>query len=352
MSGAADRRRADPPALGILLTNLGTPAAPTARAVKSFLAEFLADPRVVDLPRWLWLPVLYTIVLPARSRYAARAYARIWSEQGSPLLSYSERQAARLQERLANQSSAVAVALGMRYGQPSIRSALCRLRARGVRRILVLPLFPQYSAVTTASVFDAAAATLRTWRVIPELRMSVGYHDHPPYIAAVAHGIRMAFDAHGAPDRLLFSFHGLPKDAVERGDPYGDQCRASARLIAESLGLERSLWQVAFQSRVGPRAWLGPYTMETLKDWGRAGVRSVQVVCPGFSADCLETLEEIEIRNRAAFLAAGGASFHYIPALNDTPQHIEVLSQLVAEQARGWIEEPAPASGERNGSRA
>ncbi|MDQ3773146.1 MAG: ferrochelatase [Pseudomonadota bacterium] len=326
-------------ALGVLLTNLGTPTAPTPRAVRHFLREFLSDPRVIELPRWLWLPLLHGIVLRLRPRYAARAYARIWGEQGSPLLTHSEHQAARLEERLALRlGDGVKVVLGMRYGQPSIGSALEALRAAGVGRLLVLPLFPQYSAVTTASVFDAVARTLRSWRRLPEVRMPMGYHDDPGYITAVAHAIRMAFEAHGVPDRLLFSFHGLPRDAAERGDPYGDQCQATARLVADSMGLEPDRWQVAFQSKVGPRAWLAPYTLETLTAWARAGVRSVQVVCPGFAADCLETLEEIDIRYREAFLEAGGEDFHYISALNDSPQHIEVLWQLVARHGRGWID--------------
>ena len=239
----------------------------------------------------------------------------------------------------------------MRYGQPSIGSGLEALRAAGVGRLLVLPLFPQYSAVTTASVFDAVARTLRSWRRLPEVRMPMGYHDDPGYITAVAHAIRMAFEAHGVPDRLLFSFHGLPRDAVERGDPYGDQCQATARIVADSMGLEPDRWQVAFQSRVGPQAWLAPYTLETLTAWARAGVRSVQVVCPGFAADCLETLEEIDIRYREAFLGAGGEDFHYIPALNDSPQHIEVLWQLVARHGQGWLD-AAPGSPGRQESMA
>lgn len=325
--------------LGVLLTNLGTPAAPTPRAVRLFLREFLSDPRVVELPRWLWLPVLHGLVLRLRPRYAARAYAKIWGEQGSPLLVHSERQAARLEERLAARfGDGVKVVLGMRYGRPSIGSALEALRAAGVGRLLVLPLFPQYSAVTTASVFDAVAHTLESWRRLPEVRMPMGYHDDPGYIAAVAHRIRAAFEAHGVPDRLLFSFHGLPREAVERGDPYRDQCQETARLVADSMGLTPERWSVAYQSRVGPRAWLAPYTLETLTAWARAGVRSVQVVCPGFAADCLETLEEIDIRNRMVFLGAGGADFHYIPALNDSPQHIEVLWQLVARHGRGWLD--------------
>jgi ferrochelatase len=344
MNTAPTQWRGKGAALGVLLTNLGTPTAPTPRAVRHFLREFLSDPRVVELPRWLWLPVLHGIVLRLRPRYAARAYARIWGEQGSPLLTHSEHLAARLKERLTPcLGDGVKVVLGMRYGRPSIGSALEALRAAGVGRLLVLPLFPQYSAVTTASVYDAVARILGSWRRLPEVRMPMGYHDDPSYIAAVVHSIRVAFEAHGVPDRLLFSFHGLPRDAAERGDPYGDQCQATARLVADSMGLEPERWQLAFQSRVGPRAWLAPYTLETLTAWARAGVRSVQVVCPGFAADCLETLEEIDIRYREAFLGAGGEDFHYIPALNDSPQHIEALCQLVARHGRGWLD-AAPGS--------
>jgi ferrochelatase len=291
------------------------------------------------VPRWLWLPVLYGVILPFRPRTAAQAYARIWGERGSPLLGHSERQAERLAARLGD---GVEVALGMRYGQPSIGSALETLRATGVGRLLVLPLFPQYSAVTSASVLDAVARELKSWRRVPDLRFCMGYHDDPGYIQALAEGISAGFQTHGVPDRLLFSFHGLPQDQVDRGDPYGDQCQATARLVAGAMGLEPDRWAVAFQSRIGPRAWLSPYTRETLESWARSGIQSVQVVCPGFAADCLETLEEIDMRYREAFLGAGGKAFHYLPALNDSPRHIEVLWRLVARDGHGWLDGAPP----------
>ncbi len=331
------------PPFGVLISNLGTPELPTRRAVRRFLAEFLADPRVVELPRWLWLPVLYGIILPLRPRRAARAYQAIWTEAGSPLLTLSQRQAVCLQDLLEGRlQTAVPVALGMRYGQPSIGAALETLRAQGVRRLIVLPLYPQYSAVTTASTFDAVAAVLRRWRVVPELHMVSGYHDNPRYIEAVAGSIAAAWSERAPAQRLLFSFHGLPKASHRQGDPYADQCRVTARLIAQQLRLDETRWAIAFQSRVGPREWLKPYTDEQLSAWARQGVVSVDTVCPGFSADCLETLEEMALRNRDLFLRCGGQSFNYIAALNATAGHIQALGSLALRHASGWIE---PARG-------
>ncbi|MGH8584493.1 MAG: ferrochelatase [Gammaproteobacteria bacterium] len=327
------------PPFGVLVSNLGTPELPTRRAVRRFLAAFLADPRVVELPRWLWLPVLYGVILPLRPRRAVHAYQSIWTEAGSPLLALSQRQAVCLQEWLeVRLQTTVPVALGMRYGQPSIGAGLELLRARGVRCLIVLPLYPQYSAVTTASTFDAVAAVLRRWRVVPALHMVNGYHDDPGYIDAVAGSIAAAWSERAPAQRLLFSFHGLPERSHRQGDPYADQCRATARLIAQQLRLGATRWALAFQSRVGPREWLKPYTDEQLSTWARQGVVSVDTVCPGFSADCLETLEEMALRNRDLFLRCGGQTFHYIAALNATPGHIQALGSLVLRHAGGWTE--------------
>ena len=328
-----------PEALGVLLFNLGTPDAPTASAVRRYLAEFLSDPRVVELPRPLWWLILHGIILRVRPRRSAALYRSVWSDQGSPLLVIARRQAQGLEERLqADFPGPVRVALGMRYGNPSIASALESLRKANARRLLVLPLYPQYSATTTASGFDAVATQLSTWRWVPETRFVNQYHDHPGYIAALAQSVRGYWTERGEPDRLLFSFHGIPQDYHLHGDPYYCQCHKTARLTADALALSAQRWGVSFQSRVGNKEWLRPYTDETLPAWAHAGARKVHVICPGFSADCLETLEEIAVENRDRFLAAGGDEFGYIPALNDQSAHIEALADLVLRHTAGWPE--------------
>ncbi|MCB2263720.1 MAG: ferrochelatase [Candidatus Thiosymbion ectosymbiont of Robbea hypermnestra] len=330
-------RHGTPQVSGVLLINLGTPDAPTVPAVRRYLAEFLSDPRVIELPRALWWPILHGVLLRLRPRRSARSYRSVWTAQGSPLLTIARRQARALQERLDRHlPGQMRVALGMRYGNPSIASALADLRDLNARRILVLPLYPQYSATTTASGFDAVTAELATWRRLPELRFVNQYHDEPGYIDALARSIRAHWAEGGEPDRLLFSFHGLPREYLLRGDPYGCQCRKTARLTAEALELDPQRWRLAFQSRVGHKEWLRPYTDETLTAWGREGVRKVHVICPGFSADCLETLEEIAVMNRELFLAAGGEAFSYIPALNDRADHLEALTALILRHSAGW----------------
>lgn len=328
--------------LGILLSNLGTPAAPTPAALRRYLKEFLWDPRVVELPRWLWWPILNGLVLRLRPARSAHAYGRIWTNEGSPLLVNSRRQQQALTAALRHRlGEGVEVALGMRYGSPSIAEALESLRVRGVRRLLVLPLYPQYSAATTASTFDRVTAVLGGWRYIPAVRVVNHYFDFPGYIGAAANSIQEHWDRCGRSQRLLFSFHGMPQTSVAAGDPYHEQCRRSAELIAAALGLTEGQWFTAFQSRFGYAEWLRPYTIDTLKEWGRGGVKSVDVACPGFAADCLETLEEIAMLNREAFLAAGGESYHYIPALNDRADHIRALADLVTDHTGGWTGDPA-----------
>ena len=328
-----------PSTLGVLVTNLGTPDAPTPAAVRRYLAEFLSDPRVVELPRWLWRLILHGVILRVRPRRSAEAYQKVWTPEGSPLLVIARRQASALQAALFSRlPGPVRVALGMRYGTPSIAGALEDLRAAGTRRLLVLPLYPQYSASTTGSTFDAVAAQLTTWRWLPELRFVTQYHDDPAYVGALAESLRETRAAAGEPDRMLFSFHGLPRRYFEAGDPYHCACQKTARLVAEALDLPRERWALSFQSRVGREEWLRPYTDQLLKEWGATGVRRVHVACPGFSADCLETLEEIDQQNRGFFLGAGGESFHYVPALNDRPDHIALLADLVARHVQGWPE--------------
>ncbi|MBI3241135.1 MAG: ferrochelatase [Chloroflexi bacterium] len=323
---------------GILLTNIGSPDAPTAKALRPYLAEFLGDPRIIELPRWLWLPILHSVILTTRPRRSALLYQNIWTDSGSPLLAIAQQQAAGLRERLAARTgSSIQVAIGMRYGNPSIASSLRQLRDSGVKRILVFPLFPQYSAATTASTFDAVFAELKTWRWMPELRTVNHYHDHPRYIAALANSIREYWQAHGKAERLLLSFHGIPKSYSLAGDPYAGECEMTARLVAAQLGLKEGEWQMSFQSRFGPVEWLQPYTDKLLEEWGKRGVRSVDALCPGFATDCLETIDEIGREARETFAKAGGGRLSYIPALNARPDHLDALAEVAMRQLEGWV---------------
>lgn len=327
------------PVLGVLLANLGTPDAPTPAAVRRYLAQFLWDPRVVEIPRALWWPILHGFVLPFRPKRSAHGYAKVWGQDGAPLLAISRRQQAALQTVLAQRCAGpVHVALGMRYGEPSIPSALEELRRANAQRILVFPAYPQYSGATTASAFDAVTDTLKTWRWVPELRMIGQYHDDARYIGALCASVREFWAREGEPEMLLFSFHGMPRRTLDLGDPYFCQCQKTARLVAQELGLPQERWRITFQSRFGRAEWLQPYTDKTLMQLPSDGVRRVDVMCPGFSADCLETLEEIAMTNRASFLAAGGEQFRYIPCLNDREDHIAMLADLVMQHAQGWPE--------------
>lgn len=311
---------------GILAVNLGTPAAPTRSAVATYLREFLSDPRVVDLPRWLWLPLLNLVVIPLRSGRSARAYAEIWTAEGSPLLVNSRRITDALAARLG---PGVAVRLAMRYGAPGVRAALAELRTAGVERLTVLPLYPQFSGTTTSTVFDAIDQELAGMDWQPRLAKVNDYHDDPAWIAAVAASIRRFQQAHGQPERLVFSLHGIPQRYARAGDPYPGHCRRGVTAIARELGLAEHQYLLCFQSRVGREPWLQPYTDVSLRELAQAGVGHVQVVCPGFAADCLETLEEIDLQNRALFLESGGRRYEYIPCLNDDPAHIAALADLV-----------------------
>ncbi|HLJ38921.1 MAG TPA: ferrochelatase [Steroidobacteraceae bacterium] len=323
--------------IGILLVNSGTPEAPTAPAVRRFLRRFLSDPRVVELPRALWLPLLYGVVLPLRPARVARKYRRIWTEAGSPLREFSQRLRDELTAALARRLLApLSVELGMLYSPPSVREALARLRASGAQRILVLPLFPQYCGATTGAVYDQVSAELNRWRWLPELRFVAEYHDHPGYIDALRASVVEHWERHGRTPHLLMSFHGIPERNFHRGDPYFCKCQKTARLLADELMLRDSEWSAAFQSRFGVAGWLKPYTREVLEGLPARGVRAVTLVCPGFAADCLETLEEIDIENRAAFMRAGGERFQYVPALNARPVHAQCLTDLIEEHCQGW----------------
>jgi len=322
---------------GVLLVNLGTPESPSPADVRRYLKEFLWDSRVVELPRPLWWLVLNLVILNTRPRRSARAYAKVWTEEGSPLMVISRQQHAALQAALEQQPGApVKVVLAMRYGKPSIAAGMQELRAAGVKRLLVLPLYPQYSATTTAAIVDAVADELRRWRVLPELRFINDYHEHPSYIEALADSVRRYQAVHGEPDRLLLSFHGIPQDYVDAGDPYATQCYRTAALLVQALDLPEDRWQLSFQSRLGPKQWLQPYTDHTLKSLGEKGVKNIQVICPGFSVDCLETLEEVSMENRDIFLEAGGEQYGYIPCLNDDAAHIRLFSELVSQHTQGW----------------
>ncbi|MCX8087468.1 MAG: ferrochelatase [Rhodocyclaceae bacterium] len=315
--------------VALLLTNLGSPDAPDVPAVRRYLAEFLSDRRVVDLPRLLWLPILYGIILNTRPAKSAAKYAQIWTPEGAPLKVHTERQAKLVKGLLGEWGrKELLVDWAMRYGQPSIPSVLDRLAAAGATHILVLPLYPQYAGSTTGSTEDAVEAWRARQSPPPEIALLPDYHEDAGYIAALAASVREHWQAHGRGERLLMSFHGIPQKAVDEGDPYARQCETTARLLAATLGLPAEGWLLTFQSRFGRAQWLEPYTLPTLEQLARQGVRRVDVLCPGFAADCLETLEEIALEGRQAFLAAGGREFHYIPCLNERPDWIAALAQL------------------------
>ena len=325
------------PEAAVLLCNLGTPDAPTAPALRHYLAEFLADPRVVEIPRALWLPLLHGVILRTRPAQSAAKYAAIWTPEGSPLALWTRQQATKLRGWLGEAGVRAQVLPAMRYGQPAIAAQLQALQAAGVRRVLVLPLYPQYSATTTASVVDAVNAFTRGARHLPELRFVGDYHDDPGYIAALAASVRAHWQRQGARgDKLVMSFHGIPARNVRLGDPYADQCRRTAALLARALELPEDAWLLTFQSRFGRAKWLEPYTQPTLERLARGGLQSVDLVCPGFAADCLETLEEINMEVRQAFTAAGGRRFAYIPCLNADDAWIGALSALARRHLAGW----------------
>lgn len=336
------------PRVGILLVQLGTPDEPTPPAVRSYLREFLSDPRVVEIPRPVWTLILNGIILNVRPRQSAQKYAKVWTPEGSPLKVYTERQAQLLQGRLGmSLRGPFTVAYAMRYGNPGIESVIGTLRAAGCDRILVFPMYPQYAASTTATAFDEVARVMARTRNLPELRFARHFHDHPAYIRALGDSVRDYWREHGRPDTLLMSFHGLPRYTLDRGDPYHCECHKTARLLAADLELPDNRWQLVFQSRFGRAEWLKPYTAATLEALGRAGMRRVDVVCPGFVADCLETLEEIAMEGRDTFIEAGGKEYHAIPCLNDRHDWIAALAGIVRAHLGGWLEEGWDAAAAR-----
>lgn len=326
--------------LGVLVVNLGTPTAPETGAVRRYLAEFLSDPRIIELPRWIWNILLHGIILRIRPSRSAKAYREVWSDEtGSPLLSISRQQTDALRTELIKRfGDHVQVALGMRYGEPSIDSAIAELEETNVRRMIVLPMYPQYSGTTTASVFDAVTNRLQKTRWIPELRFINQFCDHKPFIASLANSVRESWDANGRGDLLVTSYHGIPKRYLTNGDPYHCLCHKTSRLLAEELGINTDKIRVVFQSRVGREEWLRPYCDETMKNLPEEGIKNIDVLCPAFSADCLETIEEISGENREYFEEHGGERFQYIPCLNDREDFIHFLGGLVECHAQGWPE--------------
>jgi protoporphyrin/coproporphyrin ferrochelatase len=337
-------RHGQPARTAVLVVNLGSPDEPKAPALRRYLAEFLSDPRVVEIPRLLWLPILHGIILRTRPARSAAKYASVWTPEGSPLAVWTKRQAAALDAELATSGHSLLVRHAMRYGNPSVASVLDELRAAGATRVLVLPMYPQYAAATTASVADAVMQWAQQARRQPELRFVGEYHDDPGYIDALAERLLTHWAANGRADKLVLSFHGVPERSLTLGDPYHCQCHVTARLLAQRLQLAPGQMLVTFQSRFGKAKWLEPYTEPTLRALAAQGVKSVDVMCPGFVADCLETLEEIAQEAHEAFLEAGGERFAYVPCLNDGSRFIQALAGVALRHLQGWPTQAAPAA--------
>lgn len=338
---------------GVLLINLGTPAAPTPASVRTYLREFLSDPRVVEIPRALWLPILHGAILRTRPSASAKRYAAVWSTDGSPLKVHTERQARMLRGYLGARTRApIEVRWAMRYGSPSIGQSLAELRAQGCDRILAFPLYPQYSSSTTGSVWDALSGALRRVRNVPALRFVKHFHDHPGYIEAIAQSVRDYWMGTGRPDQLVISFHGVPRFSLDRGDPYHCECQKTGRLLIEALQWPNERTRIGFQSRFGRAEWLKPYTSELLLDLGKKKTGRVDVICPGFVSDCLETLEEIALEGKTTFLEAGGDTFHYIPCLNERDDWLKALADIALKNLLGWMEAPAKEELQRTRERA
>lgn len=321
---------------GVLLTNLGTPEAPTTSDLRRYLREFLSDPRVVEIPRLLWLVILYGIILPFRPAKSAKLYQSIWTENGSPLLVISEQQKSKIAQQLAHKyGDDVVVELGMRYGQPSITDALSRFHKQGIGNIVVMPLYPQYAGPTTGSTFDAVANKIKSWRWVPSLHFISSYHDHPLYIEALSNTIEEHINEHGKPDKLVLSYHGMPKLFHQWGDPYYDFCKKTTDLLIQKLGFNEDDYVMTFQSRFGKAEWLMPYTDVTLASLPAQDCKNIAIISPAFSADCLETLEELENENREVFIEAGGLQYYYIGALNDRDDHIKAIVEIISPSIKG-----------------
>ncbi|MDO8895299.1 ferrochelatase [Nitrosomonas sp.] len=324
---------------GVLLINLGTPDAPTAQALRPYLKEFLSNPRVIEIPRLIWWPILHGFILPFRPKASAEKYAKIWMPEGSPLKVHTERQTTLLREALQTRlQNPPIVEYAMNIGKPSVATVMAKMQAQGCERILVIPLFPQYAASSTAAAMDNVFSVLNRMRNLPSIRTVKQYHDHPGYIAALAQNVRDYWDAHGRPDKLIISFHGTPRASLDKGDPYHCACQKTGRLLAEALALESNQYSVCFQSRFGRAKWLTPYTAATLEQLGKEQTQRVDVICPGFVSDCLETLEEIAIEAKNTFTQSGGKEFHYIPCLNERSDWIQALADITCTHLQGWLD--------------
>ena len=318
--------------VGVLITNLGTPEAPTKKALRPYLKEFLSDPRVIETPKLIWQVILNGVILNTRPAKSAKSYKSVWTDSGSPLYDIAKKQQAQLAKALPN----LVVGLAMRYGNPSIESQLIKMRDQGVRKILIFPMYPQYCAATTASTFDKVAQVLTKWRWIPEVRFINEYYQDELYVEALANSIKAFRKEHGTPDLTVFSYHGIPKAYLDKGDPYHCFCHATTRLVKEHLALTDNDVMTTFQSRFGPAQWLRPYTDEVLKELPGKGIKNIHIIAPAFSADCLETIEEIDQENREYFMESGGESYNYIPCLNDSEDHIKLFTKLIKQHTQGW----------------
>ncbi len=334
--GEKDYKHGSNERTGVLITNLGTPDAPTAKALKPYLKEFLSDPRVIEIPKLIWTLILNLIILQIRPKRSAKNYKKIWTDDGSPLLNISKQQLKLVQEQLKEKFPNTVFTLAMRYGNPSINDALSKLQNQQVRRLLVFPLYPQYCAATTGSTFDAVSSILQKWRWIPEIRFINQYFEEDLYISSIADSIIEAEKKKGKPQKIIFSYHGIPKKYLLEGDPYHCFCLKTTRLVRESLNINEEDVITTFQSRFGSQEWLQPYTEETLKKLPSKGIKNIHIISPGFSVDCLETLEELKEENKDYFINAGGESYHYIPCLNNTSKHIDMMSNLICKHTQGW----------------
>lgn len=345
--GQSDFNHRITPKIGVLVTNLGTPAAPTKKALRTYLKQFLSDSRVIEIPKPIWWFILNGIILNTRPAKSAKLYQSIWTERGSPLAWHTADQAQAIEQKLnamlsntENTNTELIVQYAMRYGEPSIKSTLEKMQLEGAEKIIVLPLYPQYAGSSSGSTFDAVTSHLQQSRWVPNFRFINSYHDNPQYIAACANQIQTYWKQHGKAQKLLFSFHGLPKFHLEKGDPYFCQCHKTVKLLAEALKLKETDYLITFQSRFGRTEWLKPYTDATLKTLPEQGVKKLDIFCPGFSADCLETLEEIAVENKKYFMDAGGEEYRYIPALNTAPEHIHALSNIIYQNISDWLTTP------------
>tara|TARA_B100000686_G_scaffold43569_1_gene45834 strand:+ start:368 stop:1393 length:1026 start_codon:yes stop_codon:yes gene_type:complete len=334
--GEKDYEHGSKEKIGVLITNLGTPDAPEKKELKVYLNQFLSDPRVIELPKILWQILLKLVILQIRPSRSAVAYKKVWTEKGSPLLVIANNQLNKIKSSFLNSNESIVFEIGMRYGNPSIQDALSKLQKQQVRRLLVLPMYPQYCAATTGSTFDEVTNVMQRWRWIPELRFINQYFEEKNYIVALSNSIKEFWKKNEKPQKIIFSYHGIPKRYLTNGDPYHCFCLKTTRLVKEYMGLSDDEIMTTFQSRFGREEWLKPYTSETLKELPKQGIKNIHIISPGFSSDCLETLEELEEENKEYFLESGGENYSYIPCLNDSEDHIDMFANLIKKNIQGW----------------